>query len=141
MRRLRSRNRRLKSLLRAGMLAAAFITILTAPVLLISGCAASRPVEAEVQADGTQTVKVLVKNGYQPSHIEAQAGKPLKIEFYRDEDPAGHSCGETLEIPAENVSLPLPARESQIVEIKPQQAGEMDFQCGMKMMKGKITFK
>ena len=85
------------------------LCLLIVPVLLISGCASS-PVEAEVQADGSQTVKVLVKNGYQPSHIEAKAGTPLKIEFYRDEDPSGHSCGETLEIPAENVSLPLPSR-------------------------------
>lgn len=108
--------------------------------LLISGCA-SKPVVADLQPDGTQTVKVVVKHGYQPSHILAKAGQPLKIEFYRDEEGGSHSCDEVLEIPAENVKLPLPAHESQIVEIKPQPAGEMTFQCGMKMMKGSITFK
>lgn len=135
----RRRKFRLKPF-RLALLTALSASLLAVPVLLISGCT-PKPVTAEEQTDGTQTVKVLVKNGYQPSHIEAKAGKPLKIEFYRDEEPGTHSCDETLEIPAESVKLPLPARESQIVEIKPQPAGEMGFQCGMNMMKGKITFK
>ncbi|WP_303674412.1 cupredoxin domain-containing protein [Vampirovibrio chlorellavorus] len=109
------------------------------PALLI-GCA-SKPVKATQQADGVQQVRVVVSNGYQPSHIEAKAGQPLKIEFYRDEEPGQHSCGEVLEIPAERVKLPLPSRESQIVEIKPQNPGQMEFRCGMNMLKGKITFR
>lgn len=109
------------------------------PTLLL-GCA-SKPVKATMQADGVQLVRVVVSNGYQPSHIEAKAGKPLKIEFYRDEEPSEHNCGEVLEIPAEHVKLPLPARESQIVEIKPQSPGVIEFRCGMNMMKGKITFR
>ncbi|WP_373533554.1 cupredoxin domain-containing protein [Vampirovibrio sp.] len=128
--------KRTRQLFRAGSL---LMALLGFPALLL-GCA-SKPVSAVAQPDGTQTVKVVVKHGYQPSHIKAKAGQPLKIEFYRDEDPGQHSCGETLEIPAESVKLPLPSRESQIVEIKPQQPGEMSFQCGMSMMKGKITFK
>ena len=122
------------------------LTLLTAlclglggPALLI-GCA-SKPVKANSQADGVQMVRVVVNHGYQPSHIEAKAGQPLKIEFYRDEEPGQHSCGEVLEIPAEHVKLPLPSRESQIVEIKPQGPGEIEFRCGMNMLKGKITFQ
>lgn len=133
------RRKRVKRL-RLALLTGGLLILLTVPALVIAGCA-SKPVSAVAQPDGSQTVKVLVKQGYHPGHIEAQAGKPLKIEFYRDEEPGSHSCGEELEIPAENVKLPLPAREPQIVEIKPQPPGEMTFRCGMNMMKGKITFK
>jgi Cu+-exporting ATPase len=113
----------------------------TAMSLLISGCA-SKPVAATQGPDGVQVVKVVVKHGYSPNTIQAQAGKPLKIEFYRDEDPGAESCAKDLVIPSENVNIPLPAHESQIVEIKPQASGsEVDFQCGMHMMKGKISFK
>lgn len=134
---MKARQRR--RLFRSGALMMTTLALLAGPILLI-GCA-SKPVPAVAQPDGSQTVKVVVKHGYQPSHIEAKAGQPLKIEFYRDEEPGQASCGETLEIPAESVKLPLPARESQIVEIKPQSPGDMTFQCGMNMMKGKITFK
>jgi plastocyanin domain-containing protein len=127
-------------LFRCGLLVTACLTVLTGGVLLISGCT-SKPVAAVEGSDGIQTVKVLVKHGYFPSHIEAKAGKPLKVEFYRDEERGTESCGQDLMIPEESVNIPLPARESQIVEIKPHAPGEMLFQCGMNMMKGKITFK
>lgn len=109
------------------------------PATLV-GCA-SKPVKASVMADGMQAVRVVVRHGYQPSHIQAKAGHPLKVEFYRDEDPGQGSCGEVLEIPSERVKLPLPARQSQIVEIKAQGPGDVEFRCGMNMLKGKITFQ
>lgn len=137
---LQFKKRRNQVFFRCTLLVTGCLSVIASSVLLISGCA-SKPVSAVEGPDGVQTVKVLVKHGYFPSHIEAKAGKPLKVEFYRDEERGKESCGEDLMIPAENVNIPLPARESQIVEIKPQNPGEMMFQCGMKMMKGKITFK
>ncbi len=134
------RRRKRLRLDRLTLLGTAVAALLIGPVFLICGCTA-KPVSAVEQPDGTQTIKVLVKHGYQPSRIQAKVGKPLKIEFYRDEEPGQASCAENLEIPAENVKLPLPARESQIVEIKPQPAGEVVFQCGMNMLKGTITFQ
>ncbi len=109
-------------------------------VLGLSGCA-SKPVEADLGVDGVQSAKVIVQHGYKPNHIVAKAGKPLKVEFYRDEEGGGHSCGEELVIPSENIKIKLPARESQIVEIKAQPAGELVFTCGMNMLKGTITFE
>lgn len=123
------------------MLLAGGLTVLTGLTMLVSGCA-SKPVAAVPGPDGVQVVKVTVRHGYSPNNIQAQAGKPLKIEFYRDEEPGAESCAKDLVIPSENVNIPLPPHESQIVEIKPQPAGsEVDFQCGMHMMKGKISFK
>ena len=127
-------------LFRGGLLLGGCLISATALGLLISGCA-SKPVAAVPGPDGVQTVKVTVRHGYTPSRIEAKAGQPLKIEFYRDEDPGAESCDKELAIPEENVHIPLPARESQIVEIKPHAPGELTFQCGMNMMKGSVRFQ
>lgn len=130
-----------RAMLRVGLLLGASVICLTGTALLVSGCAASKPVAAVEGPDGVQTVKVLVKHGYHPGTIEAQANKPLKIEFYRDEEAGVESCDKDLVIPSENVNIPLPVNEAQIVEIKPHAPGEMVFQCGMNMMKGTIRFK
>lgn len=127
-------------LFRCSLLLTGCFTVVLAGVVLISGCA-SKPVSAVAGPDGVQTVKVTVRHGYTPSRIVAKAGQPLKIEFYRDEDANAESCDKEVVIPDDNVRLPLPSHESQIVEIKPHAAGEMDFHCGMNMMKGSITFK
>lgn len=136
----KARKARGRILVRRNALLAFFFSLLTGATLLINGCA-SKPVETSEGPDGVQVVKVVVQHGYRPSHIQAKAGQPLRIEFYRDEEPDTESCGQELEIPAEGVRIPLPARQSQIVEIKPQAPGEIAFQCGMNMMKGKITFQ
>lgn len=115
------------------------ILLLSLVAFLFTSCA-ERPVKATVQ-DGVQTVRVVVKHGYKPSKIEAKAGMPLRIEFIRKEKPGVASCGEDLSIPSENINIHLPANESQIVEIAPQKPGNVTFECGMKMMKGTITFK
>jgi plastocyanin domain-containing protein len=137
----RARRRQRLRMLRLGTLLSGGLVALTGVVMLISGCA-SKPVAATPGADGVQVVKVLVKHGYSPSAIVAKAGQPLKIEFYRDEEPGAESCDKDLVIPSESVNIPLPPREAQIVEIKPQAPGsEVEFQCGMNMMRGKISFK
>lgn len=138
---MRRRRQPGRVLRRFGLLLGTGLACLTGIALLISGCASSKPVAAVEGPDGVQTVKVLVKHGYHPGTIEAKAGKPLKIEFYRDEEAGVESCDKDLVIPSENVSIPLPVRESQIVEIKSHAPGEMEFRCGMNMMKGKVNFK
>lgn len=130
----RRKNNRLKRL-------GGYLFLFSVGALLFSSCA-ERPVKATLGPDGVQTVKVIVEHGYKPSKIEAEVGKPLKIEFLRKGDPnAEESCDEDLVIPSENVNIHLPVNESQIVEINPQMPGEVPFECGMKMMKGTITFK
>lgn len=112
-------------------------------VISLAGCNGSSqpPATAVMGEDGAQHARIVVKHGYQPSHVVAEAGKPLKLEFYRDEADAGHSCGEYLDIPEQEIHKRLPARKAVTIEIPPQPAGEMAFQCGMNMMKGKITFE
>ena len=50
-----------------------------------------RAVAARVgAAGGVQEVRVLVKGGYTPDTIVVQAGKPVRLQFYRDEIGRAH---------------------------------------------------
>jgi plastocyanin domain-containing protein len=116
--------------------------LIAGSLVLFSGCARESTAPTVSQADGTQTVRVLVKNGYHPTHIQAKAGHPLRIEFYRDEPSGMHSCAQDLNIPKQHVATPLPAHESKVITIAPQLPGEeIAFECGMHMLKGKISFQ
>src|SRR5262245_46650717 len=133
---MREKARRQRRLLRL----VGFCSVFLVGLLGLSSCT-PKPMKTELGPDGVQTVKVIVSHGYNPSKIEAKLGKPLRIEFLRKEAAGEESCDEDVVIPSENVNLHLPVNESQIVEINPQTAGDVTFECGMKMMKGVITFK
>jgi len=117
------------------------LVALSLPLMLLAGCA-QQSVKAVKGPDGVQTARIVVKDGYHPSEVVAKGGEPLRLVFFRDEPAGGHSCGEELMVPAENVKLKLPPGQTQIVELKAQPAGgEVPFECGMKMMKGRVRFE
>jgi plastocyanin domain-containing protein len=124
----------------------AFLSVFSVGVLCViglSGCSNDKPVKATMNSEGTQqTVRVLVRNGYHPRLIDAKPGVPLKVEFYRDE-PAGHSCDEELTIPSERITkLPLPPGKPRLVTLAARPKGsEVDFECGMQMLHGKVRYK
>lgn len=119
------------------------VLMLAAMVFVLSACGGGQkpPIlsEAIPNADGTQSIQITARNGYEPSHIQAEAGKPLLLEFYRDET-AEHTCVSELVIPEAGVDTALPPKELKIIRIEPQKPGEMTFKCGMDMIHGKITF-
>lgn len=85
----------------------------------------------------TQTVDLKVSGGeYQPASFTVQAGKPVRLNVTRDEKP---TCGEVLTIPSQNISRPIPVNQVTTIEFTPRQAGDLEFACGMNMMKGKIV--
>jgi plastocyanin domain-containing protein len=89
-----------------------------------------------VSADGVQEVRVTVKGGYTPDTIVVQAGKPVRLQFYRDETA---DCSERLVFPHFGIDVPLPAFHTTAVEFTPQEAGEFPFRCGMNMLKGLLV--
>ncbi len=119
------------------------ISIALTSLLLITGCTSQPlgdPVETTMQPEeNLQTIQVTVNHAYEPNHIVAKAGVPLRIDFYRNEEQT--SCAKDVEIPAKKIQLTLPNRETVSVDIPPQEAGEMPFRCTMDMMRGKIVFK
>lgn len=94
------------------------------------------PVPAATAAD-VQTIDLKVSGGeYQPASFNVQAGKPVRLNVTRDEKP---TCGDVLTIPSQNISKPIPVNQVTTIEFTPQKAGDLEFTCGMNMMKGKIV--
>ena len=92
-------------------------------------------VRAAAGAGGVQEVKVLVKGGYEPDVIVVEKGRPVRLDFYRDETA---SCSDTVVFGDFGVAKPLPAFKTTPVEFTPEKSGEFTFTCGMNMMRGKL---
>ncbi len=92
-------------------------------------------VRVEAGAAGVQEVKVTVKGGYSPDTIVVRKGQPVRLDFYRDETS---SCSEQVVIPDFGIARDLPAFRTTSVDFVPEKAGQFDFTCGMRMMRGKL---
>lgn len=96
-------------------------------------------VRAEPAAGGAnapQEVKITVKGGYSPDVIVVKQGRPVRLDFYRDETA---SCSDTVVFGDFGIARPLPAFETTAVEFTPDKAGEFTFTCGMHMMRGRLV--
>jgi plastocyanin domain-containing protein len=91
---------------------------------------------ATVDERGVQEVKITVKGGYSPDVIVVKAGKPVRLDFYRDETA---SCSEQVVFGDFGVARDLPAFKTTTIELTPTEAGEFTFTCGMNMMRGKLV--
>ncbi len=76
--------------------------------------------------------------GYDPAHIEAKLGQPLKLAFYR---PDAQNCGSVVNFPDLHVSRELPPGKTTIVTIVPRQTGPLSFACKMGMLKGQLIVR
>jgi len=94
-----------------------------------------RAVAAAVSG-GVQEVRVLVKGGYTPDTIVVQAGKPVRLQFYRDETA---DCSERVVFERFKIDQMLPAFQTTTVEFTPTEPGEFPFRCGMNMLKGLLV--
>jgi len=91
---------------------------------------------AAVVSGGVQEVRVLVKGGYTPDTIVVQAGKPVRLQFYRDETA---DCSERVVFERFKIDQMLPAFQTTAVEFTPTEPGEYPFRCGMNMLKGLLV--
>jgi len=89
-----------------------------------------------VSSGGYQEQLVLVKGGYTPDVIVVQAGKPVRLNFLRQESA---SCSEMVLLPAFNKSAQLPEGQTVPVEFLPKEPGEYEFACQMGMFRGKLV--
>jgi plastocyanin domain-containing protein len=87
-------------------------------------------------AQGVQEVRVTVKGGYTPDTIVVQAGKPVRLQFYRDETA---DCSERVVFDRFGINQELPAFQTTTVEFTPTEPGEYPFRCGMNMLKGLLV--
>ena len=99
--------------------------------LLSKGSATQAPTVA-----GVQEVRVVVKGGYTPDTIVVRAGRPVRLQFYRDETA---DCSDRVVFEDFGIDAVLPAFQTTAVEFTPEQAGEFPFRCGMNMLKGLLV--
>ena len=95
----------------------------------------AKGVRAAVSSGGYQEQMVLVKGGYTPDVIVVEAGKPVRLNFVRQESA---SCSEMVLLPAFNKSATLPEGQTVPVEFLPKDRGEFEFSCQMGMFRGKL---
>lgn len=95
----------------------------------------AKGVRAAVTSSGYQEQMVLVKGGYTPDVIVVEAGKPVRLNFVRQESA---SCSEMVLFPAFNKSAKLPEGQTVPVEFLPKDRGEFEFSCQMGMFRGKL---
>lgn len=90
---------------------------------------------AASEEGGVQEAVILVKGGYDPSHITVQVGRPVRLVFDRRERSG---CSEEVVLPAFGVRRFLPPDRRTAVEFTPREPGEFEFTCGMGMLRGKV---
>jgi plastocyanin domain-containing protein len=95
----------------------------------------AKGMKAALTSAGYQEQMVLVKGGYTPDVIVVERGKPVRLNFVRQESA---SCSEMVLLPAFNKSAKLPEGETVAIEFLPAEAGEYEFACQMGMFRGKV---
>lgn len=97
-----------------------------------------RVAAAVSSSTGVQQVDIVVKGGYSPNVIEVEHGKPVQLNFYRDEEG---TCSEELLLPDFNIRRDLAPFKTTAIEFLPKQAGTFAFTCGMHMLRGSLVVK
>ncbi|MGO4684586.1 cupredoxin domain-containing protein [Hyphomicrobium sp. 2TAF46] len=84
---------------------------------------------------GYQEAMILVKGGYTPDTIIVRAGKPVRLNFRREETA---SCSDKVIFADFGKSADLPTGQTVPVEFVPKTPGEYVFACPMGMFKGRL---
>ena len=92
-------------------------------------------VRAVSSDSGVQEIEVQVRGGYDPDLIVVEAGRPVRLDFHRNETA---DCSEEIVFGDFGIRKRLPAFQTTPVEFTPEQPGEYVFTCGMGMLKGKL---
>ena len=94
------------------------------------------PVAATADGSGPQRIRIEVKGGYSPALVKVRAGRPVRLEFFRNET---NGCTEEVVLPDFGIRSFLPAHQTTPVEFTPKKAGNYEFTCGMGMVRGKVV--
>ena len=90
---------------------------------------------AVVNESGVQEIDITVKGGYSPDVIVVDRGRPVRLNFRREETS---SCSEQVVLGDFHIARDLPAFKTTPVEFTPEKSGEFPFTCGMNMLHGKL---
>ena len=86
--------------------------------------------------NGVQKIRITADKGYHPAHIQLQKGIPAEITFHR---ATPSNCYKEILFEAEGILEPIGVDEEKTICFTPQELGQHEFSCGMKMQKGSYT--
>ena len=92
-------------------------------------------VKASIE-NGVQKIRIKAEKGYHPAHIQLQKGIPAEITFHR---VTPSNCYKEILFEEEGILEPIAQDEEKVIRFTPQELGEHEFSCGMKMQKGSYT--
>ncbi len=94
-----------------------------------------KTVKIQTAEGGIQEAVIKVKGGYTPDILIFESGKPIRLNFIREETAA---CTEEVIFSDLNKKATLTPFKTIPVDLKIDKPGEYGFQCGMGMVKGKL---
>ena len=74
--------------------------------------------------------------GFVPATIPAAKGEDLVLRFTRTTES---DCLKAIELPSLGIKKDLPVKQPVDVPVRADKEGNIDFQCWMKMYKGKVV--
>jgi len=84
---------------------------------------------------GYQEAMILVKGGYTPDTIIVRHGRPVRLNFRREETA---SCSDKVIFADFQKSADLPTGQTVPVEFLPKEPGDFAFGCPMGMFRGRL---
>jgi plastocyanin domain-containing protein len=104
--------------------------------------AAALPWSGQARADGSpkdiREIEIIVQGGYKPNRIDVVEGQSVRLKFVRKE---ASGCSREVVFPALGIRKELPQNEPVVIPLPPLKAGEYGFECGMKMLTGKLVVR
>ena len=91
--------------------------------------AAEKPV-----APQRASIQVTAK-GFEPDSVKLKKGVPAELTVTRKTDD---TCANEIVVPDYGITKKLPLNQPVVVAFTPQKAGEVAFQCGDAMLRGKM---
>jgi plastocyanin domain-containing protein len=103
-------------------------------VVATSGCAQ----KGTAQTQGAVQM-VLTESGFDPDHVTAKKGKPLKLVITRKTD---QTCAKEIVIDEYNIHEKLPLNTPVTISFTPDKTGQLRYGCAMnKMVYGVLTIE
>lgn len=92
--------------------------------------------ETAAPRGGIQDIRVVVRQGFEPDVIPVEAGRPVRLTFFRDETAA---CSGELIFDTLDLRRALPAFEPTVIEFTPTHPGDYPFRCAGAPLSGRVV--
>ena len=108
-------------------------------LLFLIGLIAGMTLTAEIQepAKPTRIDIAITADGFEPARINVDAGVAVELVFTRK---TAKTCATEVAVPSLKIKKPLPLNEPVTIPLTPEKR-DIDFACGMNMLKGKLVVK